>query len=57
MCPVSQRLSQIMTDVELADNNAHMLHEAVSFANPELEAVEENELIKVWHNAFLFALR
>ncbi|KAG0053306.1 putative actin patch assembly and actin polymerization protein [Gryganskiella cystojenkinii] len=45
-----QRLSQIMSDVELADNNAHMLHEAVIFANPELEAVEENVLIKEFYS-------
>ncbi|KAF9559932.1 putative actin patch assembly and actin polymerization protein [Mortierella alpina] len=36
---------QILQDIELANNNAHMLVEAVSFADPELEAVEENALI------------
>lgn len=38
---------QIMQDIELANSNAHMLVEAVSFADPELEAVEENALICV----------
>lgn len=37
----------IRQDIELANNNAHMLSEAVSFADPDLEAVEENDLIKV----------
>ena len=41
-------MRQMAQDIELARNNAHMLIEAVSFADPELEAIEENELIKVW---------
>ncbi|KAF9347112.1 hypothetical protein BGX26_001383 [Mortierella sp. AD094] len=45
-----QRTVQILQDIELANNNAHMLIEAVSFADPELEAVEENELIKEFHS-------
>ncbi|KAF9275866.1 putative actin patch assembly and actin polymerization protein [Mortierella alpina] len=40
-----QHKMQIMQDIELANSNAHMLVEAVSFADPELEAVEENALI------------
>lgn len=40
-------MRQMAQDIELARNNAHMLIEAVSFADPELEAIEENELIKV----------
>lgn len=39
-------------DIELARNNAHMLTEAVSFADPDLEAIEENELIQVSRTFF-----
>ncbi|KAG0012537.1 putative actin patch assembly and actin polymerization protein [Entomortierella chlamydospora] len=45
-----QKLRQMAQDIELARNNAHMLIEAVSFADPETEAVEENELIKEFHS-------
>ncbi|KAF9104013.1 hypothetical protein BGX27_010272 [Mortierella sp. AM989] len=45
-----QQLRQIAQDIELARNNAHMLTEAVSFADPETEAIEENELIKEFHS-------
>ncbi|KAF9198203.1 putative actin patch assembly and actin polymerization protein [Haplosporangium sp. Z 27] len=45
-----QRYIAILQDIELANNNAHMLVEAVSFADPEIEAVEENELIKEFHS-------
>ncbi|KAG0201013.1 putative actin patch assembly and actin polymerization protein [Mortierella sp. GBA30] len=50
--PVSpeQQMRQMAQDIELARNNAHMLIEAVSFADPELEAIEENELIKEFHS-------
>ncbi|KAF9188392.1 putative actin patch assembly and actin polymerization protein [Haplosporangium sp. Z 767] len=41
-----QQMRQMAQDIELARNNAHMLIEAVSFADPELEAIEENDLIK-----------
>ncbi|KAG0212188.1 putative actin patch assembly and actin polymerization protein [Mortierella sp. GBA30] len=41
-----QKRTRILEDIELANNNAHMLIEAVAFADPELEAVEENALIK-----------
>ncbi|KAF9557720.1 hypothetical protein EC968_007500 [Mortierella alpina] len=47
--PRSQ-MRQMAQDIELARNNAHMLIEAVSFADPELEAIEENELIKEFHS-------
>jgi len=40
-------MRQMAQDIEVARNNAHMLIEAVSFADPEMEAIEENELIKV----------
>ncbi|CAO3570530.1 unnamed protein product [Mortierella alpina] len=40
-----QKNIQIRQDIELANNNAHMLVEAVSFADPETEAVEENALV------------
>lgn len=40
-------MRQMAQDIELARNNAHMLIEAVSFADPDLEAIEENELIQV----------
>ncbi|KAF9301018.1 hypothetical protein BGZ74_007242, partial [Mortierella antarctica] len=43
----------IRQDIELATNNAHMLSEAVSFADPDLEAVEENDLIKEFHSKCL----
>ncbi|KAF8942946.1 TOM1-like protein 2 [Haplosporangium gracile] len=45
-----QQMRQMAQDIELARNNAHMLIEAVSFADPELEAIEENELIKEFHS-------
>ncbi|KAF9173425.1 hypothetical protein BGX20_003237 [Mortierella sp. AD010] len=45
-----QKLRQMAQDIELARNNAHMLIEAVSFADPETEAIEENELIKEFHS-------
>ncbi|KAF9582798.1 TOM1-like protein 2 [Lunasporangiospora selenospora] len=48
-----QRMRQMAQDIELARNNAHMLVEAVSFADPEVEAVEENELIKEFHSKCL----
>ncbi|KAF9396053.1 putative actin patch assembly and actin polymerization protein [Mortierella sp. AD011] len=48
--PSEQRMVQILQDIEVANNNAHMLVEAISFADPELEAVEENELIKEFHS-------
>ncbi|KAI1319768.1 putative actin patch assembly and actin polymerization protein [Mortierella claussenii] len=47
--PRSQ-MRQMAQDIELARNNAHMLTEAISFADPELEAIEENELIKEFHS-------
>ncbi|KAF9584173.1 hypothetical protein BGW38_007344 [Lunasporangiospora selenospora] len=40
------RGKQILQDVEVATGNAQLLLEAVSFVDPEKEAVEENELIK-----------
>lgn len=40
-------MRQMAQDIELARNSARMLAEAVSFADPEMEAIEENELIKV----------
>lgn len=40
-------MRQMAQDIELARNSARMLTEAVSFADPEMEAIEENELIKV----------
>lgn len=43
-----QQMRQMAQDIELARNNAHMLIEAVSFADPDLEAIEENELIQVY---------
>ncbi|KAF9437417.1 putative actin patch assembly and actin polymerization protein [Entomortierella beljakovae] len=50
--PISeeQQLRQMAQDIELARNNAHMLIEAVSFADPDTEAIEENELIKEFHS-------
>ncbi|KAF9292023.1 putative actin patch assembly and actin polymerization protein [Mortierella alpina] len=45
-----QQMRQMAQDIELARNNAHMLIEAVSFADPELEAIEENELIREFHS-------
>ncbi|KAF9912493.1 putative actin patch assembly and actin polymerization protein [Linnemannia zychae] len=45
-----QQMRQMAQDIELARNNAHMLIEAVSFADPELEAIEENDLIKEFHS-------
>ncbi|KAF9962407.1 putative actin patch assembly and actin polymerization protein [Mortierella alpina] len=48
-----QKKMQILQDIELANNNAHMLVEAVSFADPELEAVEENALIREFHSKCL----
>ncbi|KAI7820545.1 hypothetical protein BC939DRAFT_504966 [Gamsiella multidivaricata] len=48
-----QQMRQMAQDIELARNNAHMLIEAVSFADPELEAIEENELIKEFHSKCL----
>ncbi|KAF9993933.1 putative actin patch assembly and actin polymerization protein [Entomortierella chlamydospora] len=47
---LASRTVQILQDIEVANNNAHMLIEAISFADPELEAVEENELIKEFHS-------
>ncbi|KAF8950546.1 hypothetical protein BGZ46_004452 [Entomortierella lignicola] len=47
---LAARYIAILQDIELANNNAHMLVEAVSFADPEIEAVEENELIKEFHS-------
>jgi hypothetical protein len=44
---LEQQMRQMAQDIEVARNNAHMLIEAVSFADPEMEAIEENELIKV----------
>ncbi|KAG0227560.1 putative actin patch assembly and actin polymerization protein [Actinomortierella wolfii] len=44
-----QRMRQMAQDIELARNNAHMLTEAVSFCDPDTEAIEENELIKEFH--------
>ncbi|KAF9967304.1 putative actin patch assembly and actin polymerization protein [Mortierella alpina] len=43
----------IRQDIELANNNAHMLVEAVSFADPETEAVEENALIREFQSKCL----
>jgi hypothetical protein len=40
-------MRQMAQDIELARNSARMLTEAVSFADPDMEAIEENELIKV----------
>ncbi|KAF9385903.1 hypothetical protein CPB97_004304 [Podila verticillata] len=48
-----QKQAMIRQDIELANNNAHMLSEAVSFADPDLEAVEENDLIKEFHSKCL----
>ncbi|KAF9984451.1 putative actin patch assembly and actin polymerization protein [Mortierella antarctica] len=48
-----QKKMQILQDIELANNNAHMLVEAVSFADPELEAVEENALIREFQSKCL----
>ncbi|KAG0300165.1 putative actin patch assembly and actin polymerization protein [Dissophora globulifera] len=48
-----QQMRQMAQDIELARNNAHMLIEAVSFADPELEAIEENELIQEFHSKCL----
>ncbi|KAF9364350.1 putative actin patch assembly and actin polymerization protein [Mortierella sp. NVP85] len=45
-----QRMRQMAQDIELARNSARMLTEAVSFADPEMEAIEENELIKEFHS-------
>ncbi|GJJ75260.1 LAS seventeen-binding protein 5 [Entomortierella parvispora] len=45
-----QQMRQMAQDIEVARNNAHMLIEAVSFADPEMEAIEENELIKEFHS-------
>ncbi|KFH67406.1 hypothetical protein MVEG_06139 [Podila verticillata NRRL 6337] len=45
-----QQMRQMAQDIELARNNAHMLTEAVSFADPDLEAIEENELIQEFHS-------
>ncbi|KAF9301367.1 putative actin patch assembly and actin polymerization protein [Mortierella antarctica] len=45
-----QQMRQMAQDIELARNNAHMLIEAVSFADPDLEAIEENELIQEFHS-------
>ncbi|KAG0345436.1 putative actin patch assembly and actin polymerization protein [Podila humilis] len=45
-----QRMRQMAQDIEVSRNNAHMLIEAVSFADPELEAIEENELIQEFHS-------
>ncbi|KAG0310570.1 hypothetical protein BGZ99_000295 [Dissophora globulifera] len=39
-------MALILQDIEVANNNAQMLTEAISFANPETEAIEENALIK-----------
>ncbi|KAF9357516.1 putative actin patch assembly and actin polymerization protein [Mortierella sp. AD094] len=52
LAPISeeQKLRQMAQDIELARNNAHMLTEAVSFADPDTEAIEENELIKEFHS-------
>ncbi|KAG0247885.1 putative actin patch assembly and actin polymerization protein [Mortierella polycephala] len=47
-----RQMRQMSQDIELARNNAHMLIEAVSFADPELEAIEENDLIKELVQAF-----
>ncbi|KAF9162580.1 putative actin patch assembly and actin polymerization protein [Actinomortierella ambigua] len=44
-----QRMRQMSQDIELARNNAHMLTEAVSFCDPDTEAIEENELIKEFY--------
>ncbi|KAG0358359.1 hypothetical protein BGZ54_010459 [Gamsiella multidivaricata] len=44
------KMMQIFQDIGLANNIAHMLVEAVSFADPELEAIEENELILEFHS-------
>ncbi|KAF9319601.1 TOM1-like protein 2 [Podila horticola] len=48
-----QKQIMIRQDTELANNNAHMLSEAVSFADPDLEPVEENELIREFHSKCL----
>ncbi|KAG0040980.1 putative actin patch assembly and actin polymerization protein [Podila clonocystis] len=48
-----QNQVMIRQDIELATNNAHMLSEAVSFADPDLEAVEENDLIKEFYSKCL----
>lgn len=48
-----QRMRQMAQDIELARNSARMLTEAVSFADPEMEAIEENELIKEFHSKCL----
>ncbi|KAF8944436.1 hypothetical protein BGZ46_006259, partial [Entomortierella lignicola] len=45
-----QKYRQMAQDIELARNNAHMLTEAVSFADPDTEAIEENELIKEFYS-------
>ncbi|KAF9427876.1 putative actin patch assembly and actin polymerization protein [Podila epigama] len=45
-----QQMRQMAQDIELARNNAHMLTEAISFADPDLEAIEENELIQEFHS-------
>ncbi|KAF9389714.1 putative actin patch assembly and actin polymerization protein [Podila verticillata] len=50
---LEQKQVMIRQDIELAKNNAHMLSEAVSFADPDLEAVEENDLIKEFHSKCL----
>ncbi|KAF9963812.1 putative actin patch assembly and actin polymerization protein [Modicella reniformis] len=48
-----QRMRQMAQDIELARNSARMLTEAVSFTDPEMEAIEENELIKEFHSKCL----
>ncbi|KAG0339794.1 TOM1-like protein 2 [Podila horticola] len=48
-----QKQIMIRQDTELANNNAHMLSEAISFADPDLEPVEENELIREFHSKCL----
>ncbi|KAF9114594.1 hypothetical protein BGX27_010350 [Mortierella sp. AM989] len=50
---LEQRTMQILQDIELANNNAQMLVEAVSFADSETEVVEENVLIKEFHSKCL----
>ncbi|KAF9910618.1 putative actin patch assembly and actin polymerization protein [Lobosporangium transversale] len=50
MQSADKMVTQILQDTELAKSSAQMLIEAISFADPEIEAIEENELIKEFHS-------
>ncbi|KAI1309520.1 hypothetical protein EDD11_004069 [Mortierella claussenii] len=46
---IEKRVGIIFQDIDLANTVAQMLNQAIAFANPEMEAVEENMLIKEFH--------